>query len=148
LQVGCYEILRAFRQLDDDAQKAGARPSGVSELQSFRSIFADFELLRMPIAKFEIAKDKKMKQPLAMRKVGETDEVTPQSYDPKDLARYHIMPKGLSPRGSAVWLALDHQTNREYWIERRDLSERLLAFRNEITPAGELEAQERTARES
>jgi hypothetical protein len=141
--VGCYEILRAFRQRDDDAQKAGVRHSGVSQLQTFRSVFADFELLRMPIAKFEIAKDQKMKQPLPMRTLGETDEVAPQPYDPKDPARYHIMPKGLSPRGSPVWLALDHLTNREYWIERRDLSERLLALGNEIVPAGLLEAQER-----
>ena len=143
--VGCYEILRAFRQRDDDALKAGVRPSGVSEMESFKSIFADFEFLRMPMAKFEIAKDHKMKQPLRMQKFGETNEVAPHFYDPKDPARYHIMPTGVGQRGSAVWQALDYLTNREYWIERRDLSERLLAMGNEIVPAGILEAQERAA---
>jgi len=145
--VGCYEILRAFRQRDDEALKAGVRPFGVSEMGSFKSIFADFELLRMPMAKFEIAKDKKMKQPLPMRKVGEGDEAAQHFYDPKDPARYHIMPTFVGPRGSAMWQALDHQTNREYQIERRDLSERLLALGKEIVPAGILEAQEQAAQQ-
>jgi hypothetical protein len=51
--VGCYEILRAFQQRDS---------SGVFEWHEFKSIFTDLELLRMPIAKFEIAKDNKLKQ--------------------------------------------------------------------------------------
>jgi hypothetical protein len=145
--TGCYEILRAFRERDRDARDAGLPLSGVSGTEPFDSIFADFELLRMPIAKFEIAKDKKIKQALAMRKVGDTDEVAPHFYDPKDPARYHIMPTGMGPRGSVVWQALDHQTNREYQIERRDLSERLLALGKEITPAGILEAQKGAAQQ-
>ena len=110
----------------------------LSEMELFKSIFADFEFLRMPMAKFEIAKDHKMKQPLRMQKFGETNKVAPHFYDPKDPARYHIMPTDMGQRGSAVWQALDHLTNREYWIERRDLSERLLAMGNEIVPAGNI----------
>jgi hypothetical protein len=144
--VGCYEILRAFRQRDDEARKAGVRTSGVSELASFKSIFADFELLRMPMAKFEIAKDKGLKDPLPLQRGPPNDDASDQAiYDSKNSARYHIMPSGLSPRGSAVWLALDHATRREHWVERRDLAERLLAMGNEIIPAGILEAQERAA---
>ena len=37
--VGCYEILRAFKQRDEDATKAGRPTSGVSELHEFKSIF-------------------------------------------------------------------------------------------------------------
>jgi hypothetical protein len=70
--VGCYEILRAFRQRDRDALKACVRPSGVSGMESFKSIFADLELLRMPMTKFEIAKDDKLKEPLHCRKVHRT----------------------------------------------------------------------------
>jgi hypothetical protein len=44
--VGCYEILRAFQQRDREAAIAGKPTSGVSELDEFKSIFADFELLR------------------------------------------------------------------------------------------------------
>jgi hypothetical protein len=144
--VGCYEVMRAFRQRDRESIGAGARSSGVSELESFKSIFADLELLRMPMAKFEIAKDDKLKEPLAFNMSPAIEGAPDRSfYDSKNPARYHIMPNGLSPRGSAVWLALDHLTSREYWVERRSLAERLLALGNEVVPAGILEAQERAA---
>ncbi|MBB4196759.1 hypothetical protein CCR94_11205 [Rhodoblastus sphagnicola] len=126
--VGCYEILRAFQQRDRDAVNSHRPTSGISELDSFKSIFTDFELLRMPIAKFEIAKDKRLEQPLPMRRVGD-DEANPiEFYDPKDPSRFHLMPKGVSRRGSAQWLALDVQNSRQYWVERRDLADRLLSL--------------------
>ena len=144
--VGCYEILRAFRQRDADAVKAGVRPSGVSETDVFKSIFADLELLRMPMAKFEIAKDNRLKEPLPLRRSPQNQDATDQTvYDSKDPARSHMMPTGLSARGSARWVALDHLTRREYWVERRDLADRLLAMGKDIIPAGILEAQERAA---
>jgi hypothetical protein len=140
--VGCYEILRAFRQRDRHAQKVGARTSGVSEMEAFRSIFSDLELLRVPMTKFEIAKDDKLQELLKMEKVPLNNNAIDQTvYDRRDPARYHIMHSGMSPRGSLCWRALDHLTNREYWIERRDLAERLLAMGADIVPAGILEAQ-------
>lgn len=142
--VGCYEILRAFRQRDRNAVDAGLPPSGVSEMNSFKSIFADFHLLRIPMTKFEIANDNKMKEPLPIQRSPANNDASDQTfYDSKDPARYHIMPSAMSPRGSAGWVALDHLTKREHWVERRDLAERLLAMGNEIVPAGLLEAQER-----
>jgi hypothetical protein len=140
--VGCYEVLRAFRQRDRDAQKVGARTSGVSEMEEFISIFSDLALLRMPMTKFEIAKDDKLKEPLTMQKLPPNNDATDQTtYDSKDPARYHIMPRGMSSRGSVCWGALDHLTKREYWVERRDLAERLLAMDSKIVPAGILAAQ-------
>jgi hypothetical protein len=142
--VGCYEILRAFQQRDRDAVKAGRSTSGVSELDEFKSIFTDFELLRMPIAKFEIAKDDKLKQPLPMRTF-RGDETKPiEFYDPKDPGRFHIMPGGVSARGSAMWLALDVRNSREHWVERRDLADRLLSL-HKLKGAGELEAEQNAA---
>ena len=117
--VGCYEILRAFQQRD---------PSGVSEWHEFKSIFTDFELLRMPLAKYEIAKDNKLKQPLPMRRVRDDETKAIEFYDPKDPGRFHIMPTGVSSRGSAMWLALDVRNSRQHWVERRDLADRLLSF--------------------
>jgi hypothetical protein len=146
--VGCYEILRAFRQRDQNAVDAGLPASGVSEMNSFKSIFADFHLLRIPMTKFEIANDKKMKAPLALQRSPVNNDASDQTfYDNKDPARYHIMPSRMSPRGSASWVALDHPTRREYLVERRDLAERLLAMANEIVPAGLLEAQERATQQ-
>jgi hypothetical protein len=137
--INCYEILRAFRQRDDEAN-LGA--DGVSALVSFKSIVADFELLRMPIAKYEIAKDGRMKEPLNMRALPPNIESTNTLiYDKNDPTRSHIMPTGISDRGSMMWLALDHSVPREYWVERQDLADRLLALANEIVPAGLLEAQ-------
>lgn len=141
--VGCYEIFRSFRQRDLDAAKAGARTSGVSEMNSFKSVFSDLELLRIPMTKFEIAKDKGLKETLALQRSQSAENTPSESfYDPKDPARYHIMPHGLSGRGSAIWLALDHRSRHEHWVERRDLGERVLALADEIVPAGLLEAQE------
>jgi hypothetical protein len=70
----------------------------VSELDEFKSTCNDFELLRMPIAKFEIAKDFEIERPLPMRRFGDDETKPIEFYDPKDPARFHIMPKGVSPR--------------------------------------------------
>ncbi|WOH47852.1 hypothetical protein [Bradyrhizobium sp. sBnM-33] len=137
--VACYEILRAFRQRDDEANLG---IDGVSAMAAFKSMFADLELLRMPLAKYEIAKDSQMKEPLTMRAIPPNNDATDKHiYDKKDPTRSHIMPTGMSGRGSMMWLVLDHSVPREYWVERQDLSNRLLALANEIVPAGILEAQ-------
>lgn len=146
--VGCYEILRAFRQRDREAVKSSKPTSGVSELEEFKSIFTDFELLRMPIAKFEIAKDYEQDQPLPMRRVGDDETKPIEFYDPKDPGRFHIMPKGVSSRGSAVWLALDVRNSRQHWVERRDLADRLLSLLKFVKGAGELEAEQNAAKEA
>lgn len=140
--IGCYEILRAFRQRDQEATKAGKSTSGVSELAEFKSILTDFELLRMPIAKFEIAKDKGLKSALPLRRVGSKESEPIEFYDQKDPGRFHIMPNGVSERGSAVWLALDVVNSRQYWVERRDLADRLLSLVKIVKGAGELEAEQ------
>ncbi len=140
--MGCYEILRAFKQRDRDATEAGRPTSGVSELDEFKSVFTDFELLRMPIAKFEIAKDMTLKQPMPMRRVGDDETKPVEFYDPKDPGRFHIMPTGVSPRGSAMWLALDVRNSREHRVERRDLADRLLSLLKLVKGAGELEAEQ------
>jgi len=89
-----------------------------------------------------------LKESLPLQRVPANADVSDQTfYNSKDPARYHLMPNGLSPRGSAVWLTLDHLTKREHWVERRDLAERMLAMGNEIIPAGILEAQERAAQQ-
>ncbi|MDP1581970.1 MAG: hypothetical protein Q8M18_00925 [Bradyrhizobium sp.] len=146
--VGCYEIMRALRQRDRDAMQVSTRPSGVSGMQAFKSIFADLELLRMPMVKFEIAKDFKLKEPLQLQRGPANNDASDHTtYDSNDPTRSHLMPSSISPRGSVRWAALDHLANRQHWIERRDLAERFLAMGNEIIPAGILEAQERAAKE-
>jgi hypothetical protein len=143
----CYEALRALRQREEEAaniaraQKREPAPDDISALPSFRQIFLDLELLRMPMAKYEIAKDKTMKSPLTMRAVPPTGVSNDRVYDKADPTRSHIMPTGLSDRRSATWLVFDHSAPNQYWVERRDLSDRLLALNKEIEPAGLREAR-------
>ena len=40
-----------------------------------------------------------------------------------------------------MWQVLDHNVPREYWVERRDLADRLLKFKDEVEPAGLREAR-------
>lgn len=144
--ISCHEILRAFQQRDREAATAGRSPSGVCELDEFKSIFTDLELLRITIAKLEIAKDNKLKQPLPMRRAGDSKTKPIEFYDPKNPGRFHIMPTGVSTRGSAVWLARDGRNLQQHWVERRDLSDRLLALVKLVKGAGELEAEQKRCR--
>ena len=128
---GWYEILRAMRQRAKEALDRGDQTSGLATSDDFNSLLSDFERLRIPLEKYEIAKDKKLKRPLPMKRYppnnDETDHVV---YDSDDPQRSHHMLSGPSGRGSLTWLALDHSSDQEYWVERRGLSERLLALAN------------------
>jgi hypothetical protein len=135
-----YEALRVVRQREADA----ANPSNdkVSDLQIFKDLFKDLELLRMPIAKYELAKDTKMKAPLPMQAFPPNgDETDIKVYDKDDPARTHIMPTGLSPRKSVAWHVFDHSATDGYWVERRDLADRFLSLAGAIEPAGLREAR-------
>lgn len=143
--VGCYEFLRAFRDRDDKAPKAGKAKSGVSDLDEFKSIFSDLELLRMPIAKFQIAKDRELGGPVPMERVGCGVAKPIEFYDPKDPDRFHIMPRGPSARGSATWLVIDGRNKQQHWVERRELADRLLSLIKIVKGAGELEAEQNSS---
>lgn len=140
--IGCYEILRAFRQRDRELAKQTRAASGISETQTFRSLFLDFELLRMPIAKFEIANDKDIERG-AMKMIRHPlNEDAKDQYDYiyTDPARSHLMPSGISSTGSSMWYATDN-TGAGRWLERRNLSDRLLSLRQETESAGLREAR-------
>ncbi|WP_441229408.1 hypothetical protein AB7828_03510 [Tardiphaga sp. 215_C5_N2_1] len=144
--LACYEFLRALRQRDREAadllKKAGkpSEPDAVSESENFKALFEKLELLRMPIAKFEIAKDPSMKEPLQMRSVGPGPE-REFIYDNKDPARVHIMPTHVTHDGRIGWRALNHKTSQEFTIERRSLSDQILGLFDWVEPAGLREAR-------
>jgi hypothetical protein len=48
---------------------------------------------------------------LPMRRVGDDETKPIEFYDPKDPGRFHIVPTGVSSRGSAMWLALDRSSS-------------------------------------
>jgi hypothetical protein len=152
--VACYEMLRAIKQREWEISKklratnSTHAPDGISTLSAFKSVFRDLELLRMPMAKYEIAKERdELHQPLPMRRNPPNDNATDDViYDKTDPARSHIMPAGLSSRGSMVWQVLDAKLIKEYWVERRDLADRLLKLNDEVEPAGLREARLATSR--
>jgi hypothetical protein len=89
----------------------------------------DFRLLRVSIEKHEIAKDRNLTAPLQMQKIpvqGNASDL--YEYSKKDPRRGHIMPRGISSRGSLMWQVIDVQKKAvdERWIERRALSDRLI----------------------
>ncbi|MES2601963.1 MAG: hypothetical protein V4602_14250 [Pseudomonadota bacterium] len=144
--TGIYEVLRAFRQRDREAKKRNAELSGLSDDETFTSILSDLELLRMPISKYEIAKDTKLEEPLLLAAYLTNGDATDNYiYDKDDPTRSHIMQAGISGRGSFTWLALDHLDSSQRWIERRELSDRLLIFGRSVVPAGILESQRATS---
>lgn len=146
--VVCYEALRVVR---DRERKAAALElakdpaflqDDISSLASFKAIFHDVELLRMPITKYEIAKDSKMKGALNLRAIPANGDATDDRvYEKSDPARSHIMPTGISARASVMWQVLDHVAFKEHWVERRDLADRLLTLTDEVEPAGLREAR-------
>lgn len=94
---------------------------------TFMEIFRALELLRIPLEKHEIAKDRLLKEPLMfVRNPPQNDPRDAYTYDRDDTKRAHIMQQGLMPSGSMAWLALDLKGNAQRWVERRWISEKII----------------------
>lgn len=94
----------------------------------FEELFHDLELLRIPLNKHEIARDRNHHEPIIMQTSPLYDgEPRIYEYRQNDHQKAHIMPASLSRRGSAAWCAIDVRDSKEHWIERRQLSDRFLA---------------------
>jgi hypothetical protein len=108
------------------------------EGEAFASIFHELELVRMGIDKHEIPKDQKLAEPLGLVRMPTLPhDKEPYIYDKNDPKRAHIMPMGASARGSPMWQVIDHLKDRSFWIERRDLSDRILDLWKDAKPGGE-----------
>lgn len=112
---GMYETFRLLRQrkLHEDSVE-------------FVKLFRELELVRMPLEKHEIAKDKQLGRPLTFVRqpqTGSNDEYVYSSDDPR---RAHIMPTGVSDKGSIMWHVIDLKDERSYWVERRRVSDSIL----------------------
>jgi hypothetical protein len=113
-----YEIFRLLksRKLVDDNV-------------AFRALEYDLRLLRVTLEKHEIAADYKLSEPLVMqRQPSKEGERDCYQYLKSDQKRSHIMPSGVSRRGSLIWHVIDVSCKKSYWLERRALSERIVAL--------------------
>ena len=110
---GVYEILRLLRE------------AGLGDGEEFDRLLVDFELIRIPLEKHQIAQERKLEAPLRLEPRGGGAVFV---YDRADKTRSHIMPAGVSARGSMMWQAIDVKGATERWIERHELSDRILAL--------------------
>jgi hypothetical protein len=117
---GIYENFRTLRQ-----RKL------VDPTLAFDQIFSDLESIRVPLEKFELPKDWSLKEPLTMVGYPRNNNAT-YVYDPQDDQRSHIMGAGLSPKGSVIWHVVDLKTENDRWVERRELSDRILTMWKEV----------------
>jgi hypothetical protein len=112
-----YDIVRLMKDRDSSPE-----PNLVT-------LYRQLNLVRVPLVKHEIAKERKLKVPLLLKKLPSTDSSSDYyNYSKTDLQRAHIMQVGISERGSVVWRTLDVETNEEFWIERRALSDSFLSL--------------------
>jgi hypothetical protein len=101
----------------------------ISDSDEIRALAEDFRLLRVPLEKHEITSEGQLTAPLQLLKYPPRhDQTNLYEYSKADPKRSHIMPSGISGRGSVMWRALDLKNDREQWIERRALSDRVIAL--------------------
>ncbi|WP_238278448.1 MULTISPECIES: hypothetical protein [Methylobacterium] len=99
-------------------------------------LYRKIENLRIALCKHEIAKDAKIKGSIAFKAFGDRDADQTYIYDKSDGLRSHIMPCGISLRGSLCWQAVDGRTSESEWLERRYLADEfLLAYQASQMPA-------------
>lgn len=99
----------------------------IDNYDNFDCVFDDLRILRVGIEKHEIADDRNLKQPIAMQRISSAQHSTDSyNYDPKDPKRAHIMPIGISERGSFCWQITDLKQKSSRWLERQELSDRVL----------------------
>jgi hypothetical protein len=112
-----YEVFRLL----DERQLAPER-------DAISAIHHDLRMIRIPLEKYEIAAENKLGGPTRMQRHPPNNDASDDYiYLPGDPARSHIMPTGISARGSVTWQVIDAKAQRSYWLERRELSERIVS---------------------
>lgn len=95
--------------------------------EAYGDVYRRIEVVRMIIAKHEIATERLLKEPLTLESYPARADDRPTTYDPADALRAHIAPIGLSERGSVGWWAIDLKAGGTRWVERQQLSDDLLS---------------------
>ena len=91
------------------------------------SIEKHLRLIRVPLSKHQIAADYSLKDSLILQKhPKKNDDTDFYEYKYENKKRSHIMPRACSERGSMMWHVIDIKSGPSFWIERRNLSDRIL----------------------
>jgi hypothetical protein len=101
----------------------------VQKTVKYDGLAHDLRLLRIPLEKHQIAADSFLKQPLLTSRIPPNNDQTDlYEYKKHDELRAHIQPCGWSARGSVMWHVIDVKTEGDKWLERREISDRVLDF--------------------
>ncbi len=96
---------------------------------AFLKLADDLRMIRVQIEKYEVPSDKKLTEPLKFSPTQlrpDEEEAPIYVYDKTDPLRAHIARKGLSARRSLSWEVVDAKTSESRWLERLELSDRML----------------------
>ena len=121
-----YEIFRTLNEREF-----------ISTGKEFDEIYNDLRLIRIPLEKYQLAKDKILinrDQPLELVSFPTTNMAPAKRYiysseKEHKKKRSHVMPTGISRNGSFMWHVLDLEDPsniEELWIERLSLSNRTI----------------------
>ena len=113
--LSMYECIRLAHETDDGRIHA--------KLTVLRR---RIEMVRVPIAKRQIAHDQKIKGTITLVPLGAEDPK--QTYSAKDRSPYYPPVVWDNMTGSAVWPVLDSKTGETIFISRRALSDETLAL--------------------
>lgn len=122
--MGVYELLRSAKEYSPE----------LIDMELFR----DIENVRIPLAKYQIAKERKLDGPLkfAVEDHSNAPEKT-HAYAASDPQRFHNLPRALTARGSITWCVIDVTLEtKEKWLERRYLSDRFIDYLRSLPQKG------------
>ena len=97
--------------------------------QEFLGLANDLRMVRVQLEKHELPSDRQLKEPmrLAPTKLRPDETEAPiYIYDKDDPRKSHIPGIGISSRHSMMWEVIDVKTGTQRWLERTELSERML----------------------
>jgi hypothetical protein len=90
-----------------------------------QQLFHDIELVRVSVAKFEIAKDRKLPPEMMLYREGDPADAMGSPYS---AGTYHP-PMGVNlDTGSVFWYVIDAERRMNKYVYRREISDRILAL--------------------
>lgn len=121
--ASAYEIIRLFNERfikeNNTAEIFGA---------NFEKVYKQLTLLRVPLEKHELAKDRKLKENINfVRYPSKGDGTDEYIYNPQDNTRSHNVSVLASERGSVKWCVVDVEKTEQIWVERREMAELFLS---------------------
>lgn len=97
--------------------------------EEFFRLANDLRMVRVQLEKHEVPSDRQLKEPMRFvpQQLRPDETQAPvYIYDKDDPRRAHIPGIGISPRHSIMWEVVDVKTETQRWLERTELSDRML----------------------